>query len=149
MMYISTATPQRILADAEAIFNQLLAETDDTIRPKIHNKLCNNSFPPSNILIDKDNNYVIELACAGYEEKDIEVSYEDKSIFVELQSNASAEKTEGHWLQRGIRVGKSESRYYLPDKYDGSKIKASLKNGMLRLVVPIKEDKAPLKIKLN
>ena len=147
--YISTLPLS--FSEIEALFEEVLSAgrfQGEAIRQKANKILCDGQFPPSNVYIDENNNYCVDIACAGYEESDISVTYEERYLIVNLKNpkTANAVKT---WVQRGIKIADSESRYYVSEKYDESKIKATFQRGILRLSLPLKPEKSPIKVKVG
>ena len=62
------------------------------------------NFPPYNIVKTGDHTYNIELALAGFNKKDIEVTYEDNLLSVKSKKDEDTEQTDedGNIIHRGI-----------------------------------------------
>ena len=62
------------------------------------------NFPPYNIVKTGDLTYNIELALAGFNKKDIEVTYEDNLLSVKSKKDEDTEQTDedGNIIHRGI-----------------------------------------------
>ena len=50
------------------------------------------NYPPYNIVKVKDNQYNIEVALAGYNKKDIDVTYEDNMLTIKTADKKSEDK---------------------------------------------------------
>lgn len=102
----------------------------------------NFSYPPMNIYLTPDRCEVFEFAVAGFEEKNISLSFQgDYMVF--------SAKIEVEQPQEGIRYFKrrlklkdiEKQKYYVPaDKFDQEKVKAVFKNGILKVIIPPKEE---------
>ena len=61
------------------------------------------SYPAYNIVKTKDNHYDVEVALAGFNKKDIKVSYADGQLSIEsVKNNNSKEKDGNGVIHRGI-----------------------------------------------
>jgi molecular chaperone IbpA len=88
------------------------------------------TFPPYNIRKVSDNEYVIEVAVAGFAKQDISVTLEGDKLIVKGVAT-SVPSSEGEYLHRGIAMRAFERSWLVQD---GVEIKnAEMVNGMLRL----------------
>ena len=89
------------------------------------------NFPPYNIVKTGDHTYNIELALAGFNKKDIEVTYEDNLLTVKSKKEEDAEQTDedGNIIHRGI-----SKRYFAKSFTIANDVEikgAELKDGLL------------------
>jgi HSP20 family molecular chaperone IbpA len=134
--------PKDWLDMVDAILNE------NIVKPKLPDVFCSSSFPPSNVYTKKDN-LVVELACAGYDPKNIEVEYKDSYIFIKSTSPSTSTMEDKQWIQKGIKRTDFHVKYFLHEKYDEKSISAEFSNGLLILTIKPKEDKPPIKVKVN
>jgi len=101
-------------------------------------------YPPSTIYLTRDKRLVVELALAGFDEKDISVQFRgDHLLFSATAPRTSAEEGVQYFKRRLKLKDIEEQRYYVPaDKFDQAGTEASFHNGMLRLVVPPRQQAA-------
>ena len=107
----------------------------------------NYSYPPMNVFMTTDRSLIFEFALAGFDEKDISLSFQgDYMVFSALISPASHD---GETSEENIRYFKrrlkmkdiEKQKYYAPlDKYAQDKVKAVFRNGILRVSIPPKEE---------
>jgi HSP20 family molecular chaperone IbpA len=119
----------------------------------------NYAYPPMNIYMSEDRSLGFEFALAGFDEKDISLSFQgDYMIFsASLPSAAPSafKKTEGtvfqqegggeenlRYLKRRLKMKDIEKqKYYVPqDKYAQEKVKAVFRNGVLKVTVPPRDE---------
>ena len=106
-------------------------------------------FPPNNVLIDKDENLVLQMAIAGYPESGVELSYEDDHLWVALTPDEK-QFDEYKVKMKGIRNSKAKKGFLVPSTdYDGNKIKATFQNGILNVVIPRRPETKPVVIKIT
>jgi HSP20 family protein len=99
-------------------------------------------YPPSTIYLTREKKLVVEVALAGFEEKDISVQFRGDHLLFSARAPKTPEIDEGaQYFKRRLKLKDiEEQRYYVPaDKFDQAGTKASFHNGLLRLVVPPRE----------
>lgn len=81
--------------------------------------------------------YFIEAELPGFGKDDIRIEYENPYLTVKAERKAETEAREeaGRVVRRERRYGEFVRRFYAKD-LDEADVKASLKNGLLRLEVP-------------
>lgn len=91
-------------------------------------------------VIEKENEYVLEVELAGYAKEDVKLSLEDG--YLKIEANKMIENTDEENQKRYVRkerfVG-SQSRSYYVGNVDEKLIKASFHNGILEVSVPKQE----------
>jgi molecular chaperone IbpA len=113
----------------------------DTLNRYADNTVQSTGFPPYNIRKEGEYNYVIEMALAGFSNKDIEVEITENILYIR-STKEDVSETDSE-IYRGIAYRKFERKFTLADSVvvNGAK----LENGMLTVdlehVVP--EEKKP------
>ena len=114
----------------------------------------NYSYPPMNVLMTEDRTLVFEFALAGFDEKDISLSFQgDYMVFSAKINSAVSEQYDDspvkfqteenvRYLKRRLKMKDIEKqKYFVPlDKYAQEKVKAVYKNGILRVSIPPKDE---------
>ncbi|MBN2121284.1 MAG: Hsp20/alpha crystallin family protein [Candidatus Omnitrophica bacterium] len=104
--------------------------------------------PLVDISEDKDNVYV-EADLPGLEQKDISVNLRKNSLFISGKKEEVKEEKNKNY-HRSERVSRSFYRQILlPALVDQSKVKANYKQGVLKLVLPKKEEAKEKDIKIE
>ena len=107
------------------------------------------SYPPMNIFMTGDRSLVFEFALAGFDEKDIYLSFQgDYMVFsASMQSGAGSDEEASsaeniRYFKRRLKMKEIEKqKYFVPmDKYSQDKVKAVFKSGILRITIPPKEE---------
>jgi len=98
-------------------------------------------YPPYNIRKVDDYNYVIEIALAGFSERDIEVEVADGVLSVRSKEDKDTDETE--YVHRGIARRSFARKWTLSDDMivNGAEFQNGLLNINLEKVVP--EEKKP------
>ena len=89
---------------------------------------------------EKDKEYVIEMDLPGYEKENIKINVADGYLTVHaVSSKNSSEKEEGKFVRKERYLGECSRSFYIGDDVNEDSIKASFKNGILKVEIPKKE----------
>ena len=130
--------PRSLFIGFEPILNEL---------ERIHTAgRIQDNYPPHNVVKVDDENFIIEMAVAGFSQDDIHVEVKDGILLVRAEK---AEKDEREYAHKGISSRKFEKSFRLSEfvVIDG----ADLKDGILVVYarVELPEEKRPRKIQLG
>ena len=91
------------------------------------------NWPAYNIVEKKDNHYDIEVALAGFNKKDIKVSYADGQLSIEsVKNDKTKERDEnGNVIHQGIAKRYFKKSFSIADNCEVKN--AELKDGLLRV----------------
>ena len=120
--------------------------TFDTLALLASSKVNETNYPPYNIRKVSEDQYTIELAVAGFEEKDIDIELTDKNL--NIKGTRPTEATDG-LLHQGLAARNFVKKFVLSD--DMVIKGAALSNGMLYVGVErvIPDEKKPRKIEFT
>lgn len=114
--------------------------------------LYNSNFPPANVMLNKETkDLTFEFALAGYGEDDISLSFDGDKMYLELQkTEKKIDEEKIQFLHRGLKTSSQKQWYFVPfAKYQTDAAKAEMKNGILKVTIPFKEEAKPKKVKIN
>ena len=115
--------------------------------PSVFNDIFDTNFlpkmkttAPAINVIEKSNEYDVELAAPGMTKDDFKVTLdEDENLVVDLEKkfeDKQENKENGHYLRREFSYTKFHQTLLLPDDVDREKIAATVDNGVLKVVLP-------------
>ncbi len=92
---------------------------------------------------EKKDKYVIEMDLPGYEKDNIKIEIEDGYLSIHATADSSKDEKEddGEFVRKERYFGECSRSFYIGDDVTEEDIKASFKNGTLRIEVPKKEAK--------
>jgi len=99
-------------------------------------------YPPANVYLTKEKKLVFEIALTGFEEKDLTIQFRGDSMLFSAKAPTVTEPEESiQYFKRRLKLKDiEEQRFYVPaDKFNQSATQATFKNGLLRIIVPPRE----------
>ncbi len=94
---------------------------------------------------EKNDKYFIDIELPGYEKENIKIDVEDGYLTVHAEMNSNnEEKEEGKFVRKERYIGSCSRSFYVGTEIQSEDIKASFKNGMLKIEIPKKEEKKEL-----
>jgi len=107
------------------------------------------SWAPSVDIYEQDGNLVLKAELPGIDPKDVDVRVENNVLTLSGERKLDTEvKRDGyHRVERSY--GAFSRSFTLPSVVDTDKIKAEFKDGVLRLVLPKKEEAKPKQISIS
>ena len=89
------------------------------------------NYPPYNIVKTGDNKYDVEVALAGFNKKDINVSVENGMLTIESKTEDKSKDKDGEVIEMGISKSYFKKSFRISDDVEVKG--AELKDGMLRV----------------
>ena len=129
----------------DSIFNEF-----DRMLESVDRGHVNTNYPPYNIKKIDENDYVIEVALAGFSKEDIDIELKDNTLTVKNKIKDKVIDNDSNGvIHKGISTRQFERAFTIAEDI---KVKeAELKNGLLSIslerIVP--EEKKPRLIKVN
>ncbi|NNF32462.1 MAG: Hsp20/alpha crystallin family protein [Saprospiraceae bacterium] len=107
---------------------------------------------PSVNVIENENDFLVEVAAPGLSKEDFNVEVDKDHLIISAQKEMKKEEKEGKYTRNEFNYSSFTRRFFLPETVDGDNIEATYTDGILKLVVPKREEakaKAPLSIKIK
>jgi HSP20 family protein len=104
------------------------------------------SYPPMNIYLTPERSIVFEFAVAGFDEKDLSLTFQGDYMVFAAKIGASELPEDGvRYIKRRLKLKDIErQKYYVPaDKFAQDQVKAIFRNGILKVIVPPKQVSEP------
>ena len=107
------------------------------------------SFAPRVDIIENDNSWIFKAELPDIKTEDLKVTVEEGVLAIKGERKFEEEVKEGSYTRFERQYGSFERRFSLPTGIDQDNIKADLKNGVLTLTVPKKEESKPKSISID
>lgn len=99
-------------------------------------------YPPMDIY-QLDNSIFIELAMVKMDPSHIDVRVENNQLVLSYKHLSKDETSSKEWVHRGIKSSNFQKVIELGDAIDVDAISSSWSDGLLRIELPIREEKRP------
>jgi HSP20 family protein len=96
----------------------------------------NNPEIPAVNIEENEKEYIIAVAAPGLEKKDFSISLNSDLLTISAKNNNHGENKSDSYLCQEFNYTSFSRSFSLPENSDSNKIKASLKNGVLSVVIP-------------
>ena len=105
-----------------------------------------NSYPPYNIIKENDDIYRIDIALAGFDKEDINISVDNSTLIIKGELSTDEDK---HVVHKGIATRKFTRSFSLGEFMEVTG--AEFKNGMLNIDIEriVPEEKKPKTIQIK
>ena len=87
-------------------------------------------------MIDRDEEVVVRAELPGVEKKDLDVSMTENTVTIKGSTSHEAKEEKGDYYRSEMSRGSFTRTLTLPGEVDGSKAKATFKDGVLELTLP-------------
>jgi HSP20 family protein len=125
----------KLLRDLEPSFNTNFSFIDPAYRSRNCGEEVDKSLHIAIDVSESDQEFILEAEVPGIQLEGIKIKYEEDQLI--LSGEKLGETLEGQKaLQRKRSFGKFERRFTVPEGVDLEQIKASMKNGVLRVSLP-------------
>ncbi len=131
----------------DQLFNNFLRNDYD------ENYLNECNCKPATNIFETDTDFRVELLLPGFKKEDVQLNYHEQVLTVksELPEEKEDEKEAFKYEHREFGAYNFERKFRVPRTVDAEKISAQFEDGVLKLVLPKKEEaleKAPVDIKI-
>jgi HSP20 family protein len=104
--------------------------------------------PPVDIL-ERENEVVLKVDLPEMSQNEVDIKVEEDTLVIRGERKFIKETPGGNYLQIERPYGTFQRTFSIPRVIDQEKIKAAYKDGVLRVVLPKKEEVYPKKISLE
>ena len=90
-------------------------------------------------IYEEGDNYIVEMDTPGYNKEEINIDVEKGYLTITAEKNFETNDEGKNYIRKERRYGSTSRQFYVGD-IDESSIKASFNDGVLKVVVPKKEE---------
>lgn len=107
------------------------------------------NFSPAIDVIENSNDFTVTCELPGLEQKEIEVSIASNVLTIKGEKKSEQDDKKGKFYRKESWSGSFQRTLPLPASVETDKIQAELKDGLLTLLLPKKEEVKPKQITVN
>ena len=101
-----------------------------------------NTLPAVNIK-ENETGFELELAIPGQKKEDFHVDIDENVMTVSMETKSEAETSEDNYTRKEFSYRSFRRAFTLPETIDEDKIEASYTDGILKFVLPKKDEALP------
>lgn len=135
-------------ANLKSIQNEI-NDLFDIDRPPTTTGLFDRSVSPDIDVIEGEQNFTVFCELPGLDPKDVDVSVASNVITIKGEKKGEKEEKQGRFFKKESWSGAFQRTLPLPSSVDVEKIEATLKDGILTVTLPKKEEAKPKQITVN
>jgi len=102
----------------------------------------NHNLPPVNIK-ESDTDFVLEFSVPGFKKDDFNIELDNDVLTISSEVKKENEPSEERFSRKEFSHTSFKRAFTLPETVDGGNINAQYESGILKLVVPKKEEALP------
>lgn len=110
--------------------------------------LFDRSFSPSLDVVEHDEEFAVTVDLPGVSEKDIDITVANNVLTIRGEKNQEKEEN-GRYYRKETWSGSFQRTISLPNTVDADKVEAGMKNGVLTVRLPKREEAKPKRISVN
>ena len=111
--------------------------------------LFDREFSPAVDVVERGDDYVVTVDLPGVDQNDLEVTVANNVVTIKGEKKDIREKKEGKVYRKETWEGSFQRTLSLPKDVDASKIDATMKDGLLGITLPKREEAKPRQISVN
>ena len=99
------------------------------------------SFVPAINVAEETDKFRLELSAPGFEKSDLKIAIENGTLTISGEHKTEKETGEKNYTRKEFNYGSFQRSFTLPEDVNEEKIDAKYENGILKIVLPRKEEK--------
>jgi HSP20 family protein len=97
--------------------------------------------PVNSIYVNRNGDWKINIAVTGFKKEDVKIDVEDNVITISASHKEQEEKnSEWQPIHNRLKTASFEKAFRVPARLAADKLKASCEDGMLTLIIPLREE---------
>lgn len=134
---MGTQTLAKVSERMPSVFDDFFKPWNDVFDACLTGRLMN--IPAVNITEQKDY-YLVSLAAPGLKKEDFNIDVDGNMLTISSSKEEKKEEKEARYTRKEYSYSSFERSFTLPDEVNKEKIEARYENGLLKLVLPKKEE---------
>ena len=140
---MGTLALSKVAERMPSVFDDFFKPWNDIFDVSLTGRIMN--VPAVNITEQKDD-YMVSLAAPGLKKEDFKIDVDGNMLTISSEKEEKKEEKEARYTRKEYSYSSFERCFTLPDGVNKEKIEAHYENGLLKLVLPKKEEAKKLAI---
>jgi HSP20 family protein len=135
--------------DLMAMQDRMTRLFDETLSRIFKEGAPRGAWSPPVDIVERENMVILKIDLPEMNQSEIEIKVEENTLIIQGERRFIKESPEEHYLQVERPYGHFQRTFALPKAIDQGEIKASYKDGVLRVLLPRKKDVQPKQISVE
>ncbi len=135
--------------DLMAMQDRMTRLFDETLSRIFKEEAPRGVWSPPVDIVEQGNMVILKIDLPEMHQSEIEIKVEENTLIILGERRFIKESPEEHYIQIERPYGQFQRTFALPKAIDQEEIKASYKDGVLRIVLPRKKDVQPKQISVE
>ncbi|MFP4112835.1 MAG: Hsp20/alpha crystallin family protein [Spirochaetota bacterium] len=122
---------------------------DPAARRFFSDGLFDREFSPAMDVVENDDGFLVSVDLPGVDRKDLEISVADNILTIKGEKKGDREEKESTYYRKETWEGSFQRTLSLPHGVDAEKIDAKMRDGVLAISLPKREEAKPKQIAVN
>jgi HSP20 family protein len=138
-----TRTRDRMLAEPGALWRRMFGDVDPWVEPRSllpaawRKTFAELPWVPALEMTERDSTLYVKLDLPGLKKEEINVSFTDGGLVIEGERTHETESNKNEWFTSERIYGHFYRLVPLPEGVNHQEVKATFKNGVLEITVPV------------
>ncbi|MFW6387907.1 MAG: Hsp20/alpha crystallin family protein [bacterium] len=111
--------------------------------------LFDRNIAPALDMVENNDDFVVTVDLPGVSRDNVDLSVADNVLTIKGDKKGEKEDGDGNYYRKETWEGSFQRTVSLPQGVDADKVKAEMKDGVLRITLPKREEAKPRKISVN
>jgi HSP20 family protein len=95
---------------------------------------------PAVNIVENKNEYVVSMSVPGFKKEDFKIDVESNMLTISSEKEVSKEEKESKFTRKEYSYSSFSRSFTIPDEVNPEKIEAKYEDGILKLILPRKEE---------
>lgn len=141
------------LWDPVGELDRIRREIDDMFDPAARrffsDGLFDREFSPALDVVENNDGFLVSVDLPGVDKRDLEISVADNVLTIKGEKKDNRESKNGKFFRKESWEGTFQRTLSLPHGVDAAKIDAKMRDGVLAISLPKREEAKPKQIEVN
>jgi len=135
--------------DLMAIQNRMTRLFDETLTRVFKEEVQRGAWSPPVDIVEREDEVVLKVDLPEINQSEIDIKVDENTLIIQGERRFIKEESEENYLQIERPYGNFQRAFTLPKMIEKEAIKASYKDGVLRIVLPKKREEQPKQISVE
>ena len=113
---------------------------DNMFKHDFFNEMKDYNYLPAVNIVEEENNFELHVSAPGLNKEDFKINLENETLTISSEKKEEKEETKKNYSRKEFYHGSFSRSFSLPQTINRENISAEYENGILKVVLPKKEE---------